>query len=93
MRNAKILLDLCKTWFPSPRPNQNHGLNVIDNKMVLTLMLGDTYQSFEFDESDLGKEPAQLVTELVTMMAALPPVKPRPALWEVPAPSIPDDTA
>lgn len=78
LRQAKELLDLCTARFPSPRPGQRHNLVVMDDRLVLTLMLGDTYQSFNLSEVDLERAPEALLDELAalfepTLDAADPP--------------------
>lgn len=67
LKHAKELLELCTARFPSPRPSQHHGLTVHDGTLVLTLMLGDTYQSFSIQEADLNKSPADLLDELAAL--------------------------
>jgi len=64
MRNVKQFLKLCTKHFPSPRPSQRHCLTVEGDDLVLTLMLGDTFQRFNISEADLGKPPLSLLKEL-----------------------------
>jgi len=93
LRTAKQLLTLCEERFPSPRPSQHHNLVIIDGVLILTLMQGDTYQSFDLVESDLDKEPALIVEELAKLLAEST-VEPRgPVLVEVPGPVPPDEAA
>ena len=64
MKNAKTLLELCRQRFPSTRPHQSHLLTIKEGTMVLTLMLGDTAQSFNLDEHDLKRPPQELLRDL-----------------------------
>jgi hypothetical protein len=94
LRAAKTLIDLCTERFPSPRSSQHHNLVVKEDRMVLTLMQGDTYQSFNLDDNDLDKDPHQLVAELEALLAAIAAEPPPDApVVEVPARPIPDDIA
>jgi len=67
MKNAKLFLELCRQRFPSTRPHQSHSLTLKENTFVLTLMLGDTSQSFNLDESDLLREPADLLKNVIKL--------------------------
>lgn len=91
MRNAKNLLDLLKSRFPSPRKDQNHSLTVQDGKMVLTLMQGNTWQSFDLTDDDLDKSFDVLV-DMVAVFLETPSEMPV-GIVEVPSPSIADDIA
>jgi hypothetical protein len=73
MKNAKELLELCRHRFPSPRSGQRHNLTIEGNVLVLTLMLGDTYQRFNIDDSDLDRPVPALVEDLVVLMRTPPP--------------------
>lgn len=39
----------------------------MDDRLVLTLMLGDTYQSFNLSEPDLDRTPDALLDELAAL--------------------------
>lgn len=67
MKNVKEFLDLCHRRFPSPRPDQYHTLTLRDGVVVLTLLLGDSYQMFNLAEEDLKKPPALLLQDVVTL--------------------------
>ena len=67
LRHAKELLELCTERFPSPRRGQRHNLVVIDGRLVLTLMMGDTYQSFNLSEVDLERAPDALLDDLAAL--------------------------
>jgi hypothetical protein len=64
MKNAKLFLDLCARWFPSTRKHTSHTLSFKDDRLILTLNLGDTTQSFNFDEADLEKTPFDLLADV-----------------------------
>ena len=89
LRAAKTLIDLCTERFPSPRSCQNHNLVVRDGALVLTIMQGDTHQSFNLNEVDLERDPEHLVEDLAVLLAASPELSP----VEVPVAPIPDDIA
>jgi hypothetical protein len=76
MRNAKTFLELCARRFPSTRPHQSHNLTFKDGKLVLTLMLGDTYQSFNIDDADLDRNPIDLVREVARLFKKSQPTTP-----------------
>ena len=67
MKDAKLFLELCRQRFPSTRPHQAHNLTLDGDTVVLTLMLGETYQRFNLDATDLEKSPQHLLEELVTL--------------------------
>jgi len=67
MKNAREFLDLCHRRFPSPRKDQRHNLTLEGDTLVLTLMLGDTYQRFNLDAEDLNKAPGHLLAELIAV--------------------------
>ena len=90
LRGSKTLLDLCTERFPSPRTSQHHSLIVREGTMVLTLMQGDTYQSFNLSEVDLERDPESLVDELAVLLAA---PSEEPLQVDVPVKPIPDETA
>jgi len=84
MKNAKEFLELCRRRFPSTRPHQSHRLELQGDHLVLTLMLGDTYQVFDLTEGDLEKSAPQLLAEVATLFkrprgGTKPPGKPTPA--------------
>lgn len=68
LRDAKQFLTLCSSRFPSPRHDQRHNLTLIDGTMVLTLMFGDTYQSFNMNEADLDRPIDDLLDELSALL-------------------------
>jgi len=68
LRAAKRLLDLCTERFPSPRPSQSHNFTIKDGVLVLTLMQGDVYLSFNLSEDDLERTPENLLDELATLV-------------------------
>jgi len=68
LRAAKQLLDLCTERFPSPRSSQSHNLTIKEGFLVLTLMQGDTYLSFNLSEVDLERTPESLLDELATLV-------------------------
>lgn len=67
MKNAKEFLKLCERRFPSPRPNQRHCLTIENDTLVLTLMLGDTCENFNFDLEDLDKSAIQLFSDFISI--------------------------
>ncbi len=67
LRHAKDLLDACATRFPSPRSGQRHNLVVMDGVLVLTLMMGDTWQSFNLNDVDLDRPVNDLVDDLAAL--------------------------
>lgn len=64
MKDTKAFLEGCRTLFPSTRPHQAHSLRLDGDQIVLTLMLGDTYQEFNLNEEDLEKPVAALLVEV-----------------------------
>lgn len=72
MRHAKDLLDRCGARFPSPRRGQRHNLTVTDGTLVLTLMLGDTYQSFNLSDADLDRPVDDLLDDLSVLFEPVP---------------------
>ena len=64
MKDAKTLLELCRQRFPLTRAYQSHALTIKDGTMVLTLMLGDTMQSFNLDDDDLKRPPSDLLRDV-----------------------------
>lgn len=63
MKHAKQLLEQCRHKFPSTRPHQSHSLTLRDDTLVLTLMLGDTYQEFNLSDADLERPVEDLVKD------------------------------
>lgn len=78
MKNAKRLLEMCRKRFVTTRPNTSHSLTLNGNVLVLTLMMGDTFQSFNFDDDDLKLSPTKLVEEIARLYKQPDPIKPPP---------------
>lgn len=79
MKNAKEFLELCRRRFPSTRPHQCHRLELRGDTLVLTLLLGDTFQEFDIHEGDLEKPAPMLLSEVARLYKRPPgsPVKPK----------------
>ncbi len=69
LRGAKQFLDLCTERFPSPRSSQHHSLTVKEGFLILTLMQGETWMSFNLSEVDLELPAETLVDELAALVA------------------------
>jgi hypothetical protein len=67
IENTKKFLELCQQHFPSTRSHQSHNLSLREGQLVLTLMLGDTYQMFNLNESDLTKSPEELLFDVIRL--------------------------
>ena len=84
MRIAKELLERLTELVP-PGPGQRHNLTIEDGKLQITLMTGDNYQSFLFEDEDYAQpveEAARTIADLWRKMqfaTVEPPPLPRPA--------------
>ena len=73
MKDAKLFLELCHKKFVSTRSHQRHNLTIEDGVLVLTLMLGDTCQRFNFSEEDMNRGPLELVADITKLLKKAKP--------------------
>lgn len=72
MKGIKRLLELCRQKWPSPRVGQEHNVTLRDGVVVLTLMMGDVYQGFNLDDTDLDRDPESLIRDIARLMKKVP---------------------
>jgi len=77
MRSALELLRFCQAEIPSTRAHQRHSIAYEDEQggtLVLTLLLGDTWQRINLREEDLDRAPSELVEEIKRLLGSAPRV-------------------
>lgn len=67
MRNSLQLLRLAKAEFPLD-PGQSHSLTLAGDRLLLSILTKDVWQSFFIEDQDFDKSPQELWNEIRLMI-------------------------
>jgi hypothetical protein len=69
MNNALELLKILEAVFPNEKGRKtNHRLEVMNNKLVVTLFFNESYHSFTLEKKDMEGSVADVVNQIVDHM-------------------------